>query len=152
MDKKYRWLHNLLRIHGIELQPEMIICSQCRNAFYKENKHRRSSNVGPVFDDDGLKENPEEENEKLQRIISFDNLLVLEAIYGNDDDYIYCVFCMKSDVEMTPLSLSEHMTLLCDHKLYIHLLMLVAVLIPAMIRLENVHKNELRYQLNKLLS
>ena len=43
----------------------MIICSQCRNAFYKENKRRHSSNVGPVFDDDGLKGYPEEENEKL---------------------------------------------------------------------------------------
>ena len=63
-DKKYRWLHNLLRIHGIELQSEMIICSQCRNAFYKENKRYHSSNVGPVFDDDGLKGYPEEENEK----------------------------------------------------------------------------------------
>ena len=62
--KKYRWLHNLLRIHGIELQSEMIICSQCRNAFYKENKRHHSSNVGPVFDDDGLKGYPEEENEK----------------------------------------------------------------------------------------
>ena len=63
-DKKYRWLHNLLRIHGIELQPEMIICSQCLNAFYKENKRRHLSNVGPVFDDDGLNGYLEEENEK----------------------------------------------------------------------------------------
>ena len=63
-DKKYRWLHNLLRIPGIELQSEMIICSQCRNPFYKENKRRHSSNVGPVFYDDGLKGYPEEENEK----------------------------------------------------------------------------------------
>ena len=63
-DTKYLWLHNLLRIHGIELPPEMIICSQCRNAFYKEYKRRHSSNVGPVFDDDSLKGHPEEENEK----------------------------------------------------------------------------------------
>ena len=64
LDKKYRWLHNLLRIHGIELQSEMIICSQCRNAFYKENKRRHLLNVGPVFDVDGLNGYLEEENEK----------------------------------------------------------------------------------------
>ena len=63
-DKKYRWLHNLLRIHRTELQSEMIICSQCRNAFYKENKRRHSSNVEPVFDDDGLNGYLGEENEK----------------------------------------------------------------------------------------
>ena len=118
LDKKYRWLHNLLRVHGIELQSEMIICSQCRNAFYKENKRDRSSNVGSIGDDDDLKEYLEEENEKPQPSIFFDNLLILDDIYGNGNDYIYCIFCMKSGVETTPLSLSRRMTFLCDHKLY----------------------------------
>ena len=84
----------------------MIICSQCRNAFYKENKRRHSSNIGPVFDDDGLKGYPEEENEKSWRSISFGNLLVLDDIYGNGDHYIYYIFCVKSGVETAPLSLS----------------------------------------------
>ena len=96
----------------------MIICSQCLNAFYRRNKRRRSSNTGPVFEDDSLKGYAEEENEELQQSISFDNLLLLDDIYGNSDDCIYCVFCMKSGVEMMLLSLSERMTLLCNHKLY----------------------------------
>ena len=59
--KNYRWLHNLLRIHGIEFQSELIVYSKCRNAFYKGNERRRSSDSEPDFDDDDLKEYTEEE-------------------------------------------------------------------------------------------
>ena len=63
----------------------MVISSQCCHAFYRENKRRRPSNIGPVFDDDGLKRYAEEENEELQQSVSFDNLFIFYDLYRNDD-------------------------------------------------------------------
>ncbi|CAF1060022.1 unnamed protein product [Rotaria magnacalcarata] len=117
-DKKYRWLHNLLKMRGIELEPEMIICSQCRIALYRENKRRRSSDMESICNGDDLKNYEDHEYERQQEILPLDNLLILDNIYGNGDDYIYCTWCMKAGVEMKQLSLSERMTLLCEHNLY----------------------------------
>ncbi|CAF2187673.1 unnamed protein product [Rotaria magnacalcarata] len=117
-DKKYRWLHNLLKMRGIELEPEMIICSQCQIALYRENKRRRSLDMESICNGDDLKNYEDHEYERQQEILPLDNLLILDNIYGNGDDYIYCTWCKKAGVKMKQLSLSERMTLLCEHNLY----------------------------------
>ena len=116
-DKKHRWLHNLLRIHGIKLQPEMIICNRCRNTLYRENKHRRVTNQESFVGEDFAEELSEEKYEQKE-IYSSNSLIGLDNIYGNGDDYVYCTCCMKPGVEMKPLSLSERMTLLSEYNLY----------------------------------
>ncbi|CAF5162862.1 unnamed protein product, partial [Rotaria magnacalcarata] len=76
-------------MHGIELEPEMIICSQCRSALYRENKRRRPSDMESICNGDDLKNYENDEDERQQEILPFDNLLILDNIYGNGDDYIY---------------------------------------------------------------
>ncbi|CAF5229719.1 unnamed protein product, partial [Rotaria magnacalcarata] len=71
-----------------------------------------------ICNGDDLKNYKDDEDERQQEILPFDNLLILDNIYGNGDDYIYCTWCMIAGVEMTQLSLSERMTLLCEHNLY----------------------------------
>ncbi|CAF4806951.1 unnamed protein product [Rotaria sp. Silwood2] len=43
---------------------------------------------------------------------------VLNEIYGNGDDYLYCAWCMKTGVIMVQLTLLECMALLLDHGIY----------------------------------
>ena len=38
---------------------------------------------------------------------------------GSGNDVDYCAMCMKTGNAMRPLSISERMTLLCDHRLYV---------------------------------
>ncbi|CAF4668796.1 unnamed protein product, partial [Rotaria magnacalcarata] len=62
-----------------------------------------------ICNGDDLKNYEDDEDERRQEILPFDNLLILDNIYGNGDDCIYCTWCMKAGVEMTQLSLSERM-------------------------------------------
>lgn len=41
-NKKYGRLHALLRARGVQLQPKMVICSECRGVLYRERNHQRS--------------------------------------------------------------------------------------------------------------
>ncbi len=116
-NKKYRWLHTLLQARGVQLQPEMIICSQCRGVLYRERNHRRSSQQQSTLDtndpedlDDG------QQQQELSSVL--DNGIVLNGIFGNGDDYLYCSWCMKTGVVMVDLSVSERLTLLLDHHIY----------------------------------
>jgi hypothetical protein len=95
----------------------MIICSQCRGVLYRERNHRRSSQQQSTLDtndpedlDDG------QQQQELSSVL--DNGIVLNGIFGNGDDYLYCSWCMKTGVVMVDLSVSERLTLLLDHHIY----------------------------------
>ena len=116
-DKKYRWLHTLLKVRGIKLQPEMTVCNQCRSTLYRENKRRRASDMQSVPNTDDLTDDADEGEEAQQQTV-FSANVVFDNIYGNGDDYIYCAWFMKPGDEMTLLSLYDRMTLTCQHNLY----------------------------------
>jgi hypothetical protein len=96
----------------------MIICSQCRGVLSRERNHRRSQQQSTIDTDDreDLDEAEQQQQESSSSILN--NIIVLDGIYGNGDDYLYCAWCMNTGLAMVDLSLSERIILLLDHHLY----------------------------------
>ena len=117
--KSNRWLHVLLKARGIQLRDVMYICGQCRNVLRKERRHHRSSQYEVVVDTNTINhEDVDEAQQLLETSSVFNTDIVLNEIYGNGDDYLYCAWCMKTDVIMVPLTLQERIAFLLDHRLY----------------------------------
>ena len=118
-DKKYQWLHELLKVRGVQLQSEIIICNKCRIMMYKENKRRRRDKPHTTLDNVNDNNETRSEPETAYYLSSFSDFLISDDIMGSGNDFDYCAMCMKRGSEMRPLSISERMTLLCDHRLYV---------------------------------
>ena len=113
--KRYKWLDELLKAQGVQLESEMIICNKCRKIMYKENKRRRYEVPHLIWDnvvDD------RDESETVDRLPSFTDFFTVNKVMGNGDDFYYCIMCMKMGNPMRQLSTSERMILLCDLHLY----------------------------------
>ena len=113
--KRYKWLHKPLKVQGVLLESEMIICNKCRNIMYKENKRRRYE-VSHLISDNVVDDR--DQSETVDRLPSFTNFFTVNKVMGNGDDFHYCIMCMKMGNPMRQLSTSERMILLCDHHSY----------------------------------
>ena len=86
---------------------------------YKENKRRRRdkphTTLDNLNDDNGIRSEPETAHYSS----SLNDFLASDDIMGSVNDVDYCAVCMKTGNAMRPLSISERMTLLCDHRLYV---------------------------------
>ena len=118
-DKKYRWLHKLLKVRGIQLQFEMIVCNKYRIMMHEENKRRRRNKPHTKLDNINDDNETRSEPETTNYLSLFSDFLVSDDIIGSGIDLDYCAMCMKTGNAMRSLSVSERMTLLCDHRLYV---------------------------------
>jgi hypothetical protein len=86
---------------------------------YKENKRRRRDKphtaLDNINDDNEERSGPEIGHD----LPSFNDFLVSDDIMGNGNDFHYCSMCLKMGNLMRPLSTSERMTLLSDHRIYV---------------------------------
>ncbi|CAF3002747.1 unnamed protein product [Rotaria sp. Silwood2] len=113
--KKYQWIHQLLEQRGSELEVDMFICRKCSTSLYKEKKARNTSES-----DSSLLVDQEDVNVNSNEIHNhtFDNLINIEGVYGDENDIDYCSWCLKGGTETKQLSKAERMLLLCDYRIF----------------------------------
>ena len=86
---------------------------------YKENKRRRHDKSHTTLDNVSDDNEIRNESDTAHYFSSFSDFLVSDDIMGSGNDFDYCVMCMKTGNTMRPLSISERIALLCDHRLYV---------------------------------
>ena len=101
------------------MQSKLIICNKCRIMMYKKNKRRRRDKPHTTLDNVNDDNETRSEQETAHYLSSFSDFLISDNMMGSGNDFDYCAMCMKTGSAMRPLSISERMTLLCDHRLYV---------------------------------
>ena len=82
--KKYRWLHELLKVRGIQLQTEIFICNKCRMIMHKENKRCRHDRLHTTLDNVSGDNETRSEPKITYYLLSFSNFLVSDDIMGKE--------------------------------------------------------------------
>ena len=86
---------------------------------YEENKRCRRDTPHTKLDNVNDDNETRSEPETTYYLSSFSDFLVGDDIMGSGNDLDYCAMCMKTGHAMRSLSISEHMTFLCNHRLYV---------------------------------